>query len=200
MATLGRMRQRRVAGDGGTALIESALIFPVIVIILFGIVEVGYLYRSASLVLGAARSGARIASAQYGGAYNNSAAERIVADGAASAVAAELLSMGVTDTPVSLWIFHADANGNTQAGNMTSCSVECFIYTWNSGSKAWTYVSGGWVTPDACGLVIDYLGVYVVMKHNPLVAPASLSVRSLNKKTVMRVEPRQGCATAEGPA
>jgi Flp pilus assembly protein TadG len=197
---------RRARGERGTALIESALIFPVIVIILFGIVEVGYLFRSASLVTGSARAGARIASAQYGAAYNptrssaaNAAAEKTVADGAASSVSAELLAMGVTDTPVSLWIYHADANGNTQAGNMTSCASECFVYTWDAPSKSWQYVSGGWAKPDACGQVIDYLGVYVVMNHKALVAPASLSVGSVSKKVVMRVEPRQGCITPEGP-
>lgn len=176
--------------------------FPVVIILVFGIVEVGYLYRSSSLMSGAARSGARIASAQYGSAYNNASQEKAVADAAASAVSAELLSKGVTDTPQTLWIYHADASGNTQAGNLSSCTTECFRYTWNTGSNSWTYDSGspGWLKPNACGTTSnDYLGVYVVARHDPLVAPASLSIRTLTQKAVFRVEPRTGCTTVNGP-
>lgn len=188
-------------GDRGSALVESAFVFPVVIILLFGIVEVGYLFRSASMITGASRAGARLASAQYGAAFGNSSQERTVADAAAGAVASELLSKGVTDTPQTLWIYRADANGNTDAGNMTSCNTNCFRYSWNAGTKSWTFVtsSPGWASPDACGQVLDYVGVYIVMRHDPLAAPASLAVRTLERKTVMRLEPRDGCTTLEGP-
>jgi Flp pilus assembly protein TadG len=204
-------RLRRGRGDDGTALVEAAFVLPVIIVILFGIIEVGYLYRSASLATGSTRAGARIASAQYGAAYNNAASERTVADSAAGAVAAELLSKGATDTPSTLWIYKTDANGNTCASatagtpcapssGIGSCAIDCFKYTWTAGTKSFTYASGGWLSPDACGNTMDYIGIYVVMNHGPLVAPASLSVRTLTTKSVMRLEGRQGCTTAEGPA
>lgn len=204
MVRVGRSRwaRRRAAGDRGTALIESAFVFPVIIIILFGIIELGYLYRSASTVTGSSRAGARVASAGYGQAYGNTVLERQVADSTAAAVTAELLSKGLTDTPLDLWIYHADANGNTQAGNLNSCSTACFRYTWNAGTQTWQFDAGspGWASPDACGVVLDAIGVFVRANHDALVAPTSLSVNTLQQKTVMRLEPRVGCTTQEGPA
>lgn len=175
--------------------------FPVVIVLLFGIIEVGYLFRSASLITGASRAGARFASAQYGAAYGSSSQERTVADASAAAVASELLSKGVTDTPRALWIYRSDVNGNTDAGNMNSCNSNCFRYAWNSATRSWTFDSSspGWASPDACGQVLDYIGVFVEMQHEALVAPASLSVRTLDRKTVMRLEPRDGCKTLEGP-
>ena len=213
-------QERRARGDRGTALIESAFIFPVVIIILFGIVEVGYLYRTASLVTGSTRAGARIASAQYGSAYSgsnsdaqNQAAERVVADSAAGAVTAELLSDGVTDTPQLLWIFKADSNGNTcdsstvgtpckpSPSGLGSCAIDCFRYTWDAGTKSWSYDAGspGWLTPDACGQVVDYLGVYVNLDHQAVVSPQALPINTLTKKTVMRLEARDTCTSPEGP-
>jgi Flp pilus assembly protein TadG len=204
--SLGRVRrrrsERRARGDRGTALIESAFVFPVVIILVFGIVEIGFLFRSASLVTGSTRAGARIASAQYGSAYvpgnaaASTSAERIVADSAAGAVAAELLSDGITDTPQTLWVFKADASGNPAPAD---CSTDCFKYTWNSGTKAWTYQSGAWAVPDACGQTLDYLAVRVILNHQALVAPQMLSLNTIDKKTVMRLESRQGCTTPEGP-
>ena len=45
----------------GQALVEFALIFPVIVIILFGIIEFGRLWETMSVLTSAAREGARVA-------------------------------------------------------------------------------------------------------------------------------------------
>lgn len=201
MKPIRRPRHTSDRSDRGSALVESAFVFPVVIILLFGIIEVGYLFRSASLITGASRAGARLASAQYGAAYGSASQERTVADATAAAVASELLSKGVTDTPKTLWIYRADANGNTASGNMNSCNSNCFRYAWNSATKSWTFDSSspGWPSPDACGQVLDYIGVYIVMQHDPLVAPASLSVRTLDRKTVMRLEPRDGCKTLEGP-
>jgi Flp pilus assembly protein TadG len=199
MAVSGHKR-RRAADDRGTALIESVFVFPILIIIVFGIVEMGFLFRSASMVTGASRSGARVASAGYGPAYGNAVQQRAVADSAAASVAAELLSKGITDTPELLWIYRADANGNTPAGNMTSCTTDCFRYSWNGATNSWVYAGGSWAFSDACGAVLDSVGVFVQVQHTALVAPSSLSVNTVEQKTVMRLEPREGCITSEGPA
>jgi Flp pilus assembly protein TadG len=45
----------------GQSLVEFALIFPIIVIILFGIIEFGRLWETMSVLTSAAREGARVA-------------------------------------------------------------------------------------------------------------------------------------------
>jgi Flp pilus assembly protein TadG len=56
----GSARRRLVAGDDrGAVAVEFALIFPVLILILVGIVEFGSMYNAQLLVTGAAREAAR---------------------------------------------------------------------------------------------------------------------------------------------
>lgn len=59
----------RVAGDEGSVIVESALVFPVLFFILFGIIEVGLLFASYLTVGNAANAGGR-AVAIYGNDLN----------------------------------------------------------------------------------------------------------------------------------
>ena len=60
--------QRASQGDHGSALVEAAIVLPIIALLMFGIVEIGFLFRSATVVSTSSRNGARLASAQYGSA------------------------------------------------------------------------------------------------------------------------------------
>ena len=56
----GRGRVSRVHGERGAAAVEFALILPVLVLLLFGIIEFGRGYNAKIEVTGAAREGARV--------------------------------------------------------------------------------------------------------------------------------------------
>lgn len=45
----------------GTAAVEAAILFPVLLLLTFGIIEYGWLFLNANLITNAARHGARIA-------------------------------------------------------------------------------------------------------------------------------------------
>ena len=57
------MRQRRIPGkdDRGSELIELALVLPILLFIIAGIVDFGFLFQRYEVVTNAAREGARIA-------------------------------------------------------------------------------------------------------------------------------------------
>ena len=56
-----RSLMRRVAGEGGSQLVEFAMVLPIILMILAAIAEFGVLFRTNAVVANAAREGARIA-------------------------------------------------------------------------------------------------------------------------------------------
>ena len=95
---------------------ESALVLPLLALMVFGIVELGFMFRSASIVNSSSRSGARLAAAQYSAAQT-SATQAIVVDNVRQTVEKDLQSRGGTDTPLQLWVYKADANGNPPSGN-----------------------------------------------------------------------------------
>ncbi len=62
MGTAGQIRSARTAGQRGAAIIESAIILLVFLLILFGIFELGRIMNAQETLTDAAREGARFAS------------------------------------------------------------------------------------------------------------------------------------------
>jgi hypothetical protein len=59
MATL--TRSRRASSERGAELIEFALVFPMLLLVMLGIVDFGFLFQRYEVVTNAAREGARVA-------------------------------------------------------------------------------------------------------------------------------------------
>jgi TadE-like protein len=55
---VGRVGKRAQRSERGAALVEAALIIPLILLIVFGAIEYGFAFKDAAAVAGAARSGA----------------------------------------------------------------------------------------------------------------------------------------------
>lgn len=60
-----RRRPARAFDDRGASMVEFALVLPLLILIIFGIVEFGYLYAQHLDVRHGAREGARMASVNY---------------------------------------------------------------------------------------------------------------------------------------
>jgi Flp pilus assembly protein TadG len=181
-------------GDRGAALIEAALVLPVLVLMIVGIIEIGYLFRSATIVNTSSRNGARLVSAQYGAA-TTTASEDTVMDNVALTVEKDLTSRASVDTPVALWIYKAKADGSPQSGNFTTCGSSCYTYTWNAGTGHFTRTSpsGSWTDAVACGLTHDSVGVFVRATHTPVGFTNAFGTFTLAEHTVMRLEPSGSC-------
>jgi Flp pilus assembly protein TadG len=182
----------RLRGDDGAALIEAVFVLPVMILIVFGVAELGFIFRAASLASASTRSGARLASATYAVASNKLTA----ADQVRQTVEEELSTKGTTDTPIDLWIYQADATGSPMTDvNFSSCPTNCLKYSWNG--TTFVYSSGTWANPDACGVVLDRIGVFLRMQHNGVTGIVPMN-RVLRQWTVMRLEPKPfGTCTSE---
>jgi hypothetical protein len=194
----GDQRSWRLRGDDGSVIVEAAIALPFLILMILGIIEVGFLIRSAAVTAGASRSGARLVSANYGSA-TNTADQLNVVDNAALTVEKDLASRASTDTPVALWIYKAGANGfPIGRSDFGACTSPCFQYTWNDASKRFIRVGGGsWSAPDACGASHDNVGVYVKVSHAAVGFSGFLGTTSLDEHTVMRLEPpSEGTANA----
>jgi TadE-like protein len=180
---------RRASGDGGAALLESAIILPFLVLMVFGIVEIGFLLRTAAVVNTSTRSGARLVASQYGSANGNSTNQLTVVDNAALTVAKDLQSRGSTDTPVELWIYKADTNGFPMGQtDYSSCAQPCFVYQWQSGAFV-RQGGGSWSNPTVCGATHDTVGVFVRLTHAPIGFTNFIGNVTVKERTVMRLEP-----------
>jgi hypothetical protein len=188
----GRKSLARKNRERGAALIESAIVLPVLLVLVIGIIEIGFLVRSASVANSSTRSGARLAAALYGGA-TTSTAQTTVIDNVRQTVEKDLSSRGSYDIPVAMWVYKSDAGGNPPSGNFTSCGSPCFTYAWSVATGHFTSLAGTWSSPLACGQTHDSIGVYIRMKHSPIGFVNFVGSMNLDEHTVMRLEPRNSC-------
>lgn len=59
------MRERRARGDGGAAIVEAAFVVPLLLLLIFGIIEFGWAFGQRLDVRHGAREGARLAAVNY---------------------------------------------------------------------------------------------------------------------------------------
>jgi Flp pilus assembly protein TadG len=178
-----RRRHARVRGDRGVAAVEAAIVTPVFILLVVGVVEFGLAFKDQLAVTSAVRAGARIASSEP--RYVNFAAD------AASQVAKEGGAVNMNDV-TSLWVYKADSTGHPigAAGGFGSCSTSCVQFTWNSSTNTFVQTSGSWsaTSQDACVGEEDYVGVYLKLNHVGVTQVFFNSI-GLQSYTVMRLEP-----------
>lgn len=184
MKAIGK-RARRRGSEGGAVLVESALVFMLLVLLVFGIIEWGLYIKDANTVTAASRAGARTVSALP--------RQPSFADRGAAAVTSSLAALEPGAAEV-LWIYRADADGMPDSGSFTSpCSV-CYRYVWDRSIGGWRQVWAGWDYSHqvACGgQDSDAIGVYVRARHTFFTGLFGAE-RTVADRTVMRLEPVPG--------
>lgn len=199
-------RGGRARGDRGAVLIEAAIVFPVLMLIIFGILEWGLAFMTATNTNSATRAGARAAVAytRIGGAGGYVAGGTGYDNAAVSAVETAMSGALSSATPLELWVYRVDptsTNGSPLgSSNFTVCATDCEKFTWN-GSR-FAYVSGTWLAQNqnACGSPSspnwDSLGVYLKVQHN-FVTNFFGQTKIIAERTIMRLEP-QPLSTCSG--
>ena len=189
MQRLVRSLRRR---EDGAAAVEFALVLPILVLLVFGIIEFGMTFRDTLTIASTTRSGARTASALSRDPQFNTATVAAVTQAVGS-----LPSTSIQQ----LWIYKADPNGSGlpvgQSGFSSGCS-SCSIWNWNSTTNQFV-LSGTSVwdpaTQDACAGTSDSVGIYLKVNHQFVTQLFGATV-TLTDHTVMRLEPKpafQGC-------
>ena len=169
--------------EGGAALVEAAIILPVVVLIVFGIIEWGLAFKDALTVSSATRAGARTASAMP--RQSNMAAQTK----SAMEKAVSALPNGSIQQ---MWIYKADpTTGYPDGGSSFSGCTTCFVYSWNTstqkfvpaGSQSWNFAS-----QSACAGAVDSVGIYLKVNHALITGFFGNNV-VLKDHTVMNLEP-----------
>ena len=173
------------SGERGAALVETAILIPVVLAITFGLIEFSSAYQSSSVASAASRSAARVASAEA--LLPNYATD-------AATAAATALHTIPNNEPVEMWVYRAAANGYPESGNFTSCTTNCIKYAWLPTTKAFDTANptgNGWpyTSQNACNQnAWDSVGVYVKLNHKFLTGLFGSKI-TLADHAVFRLEP-----------
>ncbi len=182
---------RRARGDDGAAMVEAAIVMPLLMLLVFGIIEWGLAFLTATSTNSAARSGARTASALT--------LNTTYADQARLAVESNLSGAIPFATPLEMWVYevpYTNPAGSPYPSGQTSwtCGTNCIKYTWNSATSHFENPQGTWPAASmvVCGVPPDHfdsVGVYLKVRHN-FVTNFFGSSKVIAEHTIMRLEPQ----------
>ncbi|HET7326334.1 MAG TPA: TadE/TadG family type IV pilus assembly protein [Nocardioidaceae bacterium] len=183
-------RRRHHRGERGAVAVEAALVTPLLVVLVFGIIEFGFIFKDWLAVTSSVRAGARIASAEP---RNTS-----FATDAAAQVAREGSALNMDDVEA-LWVYEASPDGfPAGTGSFDDCTT-CVKFSWNEATQTFDPSAGSWEAIDhnACtdDTGHDSVGVYLAMEHDAITGLFFDSL-GLSSHTVMSFEPiptSQGC-------
>jgi hypothetical protein len=189
------VRRRRHAGtdaERGAVLVEAALVLPVFLLFVFGIIEMGLYMSASATTTSATRSGARYASANFGVSLDEDAAHDV-----RDIVTDDLDALHGNDAPVKLYIYRATTDGFPWGQtDFDDCPLRCYRYTWNGSEFDYEESSPGWSSPDACisedDSELDSIGVYVEVRHQFITGYLGSFLGDdslLAEKTVSQLEP-----------
>jgi Flp pilus assembly protein TadG len=178
--------------ERGAALVEATVILPVLMLILFGIMEYGLLFRTNLTISDATRAGARVAVAQpRNDGYHLAAA---------AAVSGSMATSGIPSDQIGLMvIYRADPTtggvlgGGASPADVEACTTACWKFDWDHASRSYVpRATPQWppLSQFACGTEgeTDYLGVQVRASHR-FITGLLQGELSLTERTVMRLEP-----------
>lgn len=193
------MIRKRVKRDGtlrderGAAMVEMAFVLPLLVLLVFGIVEYGLLFKEKMTIASAATSAARTGATM---GTRDEADFRIL-----EALEAGLYDQVSTSVLISVDIF--EANPITGAKNLSS--VNQYLFTpavpckWSPCPDTtpgnFTGYGGPWLpstrdtTLDAGGGGLDVLGIEIVYHHDSVTNIIPGIDRDLTERALVRLEP-----------
>lgn len=180
-----RAAHRRRHRDRGVALVEAALVLPVVVLFVMGIIEFGLYFSTTATTTSVTREGARTAASEFAPL----AEKDVAADVIRRAVERALEGNTGYAEPVRLLVYRADPNGRPVDG-FDACEEDCWQFAW-TGSRFEVVGGDGWHDPDACigdGDDLDSIGVFLEVRHHQVTGMFG-DTRTVTHKTAMRLEP-----------
>lgn len=178
--------RRRTTGsrDRGAVAVEAAIITPLLLVLVLGIVEFGLVFKDKLTMSSSVRAGARIASAEPRVATFAADAARSVAKSSTALNMADVKKM---------WVYKADSAGYPLGGGaaFSSCT-SCVTYRWDGTTKTFVQVSNSWASgsQNACpgDSLHDSVGVYLEVEHKA-VSNFFFRTMTLREHVVMSLEP-----------
>jgi hypothetical protein len=203
-----RMCRRR---EDGVAAVEFALVMPLLVMLIFGIIEFSLALRDHTVVTSNARTAARVAATGAGagpGTCFTGPEEPPCTPASTPALAqeaADAIQRSGTAMPEDyidfLLVYKANSDGYPGAeGNTTmpdDCSAveNCVMFTWRASANAFRYSGGIWTStsinacfPGTPTAPQDRVGVYLQAQH-PFTTGLFGDGLTLSERAVMDFEP-----------
>jgi Flp pilus assembly protein TadG len=188
----GRDRHETARSQRGATLIEFSMIFPIMVLILISILELGMLFKNYLTVSALSREGARV------GAL---AGRDIEADCAIAIGIGTLAQPGILTRLDTIEIYRANVNGTVIAGPNTAAfqggdPARCTaantgdIDDWVVNSNPWP--PGSRETHVGPNVKPDIIGIRVRMQHDWIIGfpPFSGPGVLIDERTITRLEPQ----------
>jgi Flp pilus assembly protein TadG len=178
------MIRLRLRSERGAVAVEAALVTPLVMALIFGLVEFGFFFKDYLSTSSAVRTGVRVASAnpRYAG-YAQATADRVQFSGSALSY----------DTVQELWVYKANPTNDFPIGysDFSTCAT-CTKFQWD-GTKFVPIAGSTWAsdTQVACvgaGGPPDRIGVYMKVRHDAITGFV-FSTLTISESAVMRLEP-----------
>lgn len=211
---MARRRRFGPRSERGAVVVEAAIVTPLLMAMLVGIIEMALLMKDDVALTSAVRNGGRIASASAGAGPGGVAAD----DGSclspctpanapklAQLAANAIQSAGSAlpkDSIQELWIYKANSKGypctlttgcDTSTSTAMTCGANCVKFKWQKNVDQFRYVSGSWSSKGINGCANsnpppDSVGVYMKAKHSFITGLFSDSVM-IEDHAVFQFEP-----------
>lgn len=210
--------RRRLANDDGAVIIEAALVLPLVMVFMAGIVDFGVAFRDRTIVQSALRNGARVGASSV----NNPSADQL----ALSTMYAGLVpATRITITKAIIYEANGISNGEpsstcrgivpqaTGAGNASgncnvyglpqilaaagvsgtfSSSATCASPAWNRFWCASLSTPPNERTADLAANQVDSFGLYLEVAYEPFTGVFQSGDMTITDWVVMRMEPAPG--------
>jgi hypothetical protein len=212
-----RARPRSHRGDSGSAAVEFAIILPVLLLLVLGVIEFSLLLKDSAGLAATVRVGARTAASGAGAGDGVCApdlpsgfvcAPPKYSPALVTSAINAMQTAGTAQTPDlidSVLVYRANEVGwpgtttnavdaNTYCSKIVSPTTlnDCVKFTYNKVANKFQYTSGGWDSAkiNACinADLAQSVGVYMQASH-PFVTRLFGATFTLNDKAVMRFEP-----------
>lgn len=195
-------RQRRTRNERGASAVEFALIAPILVIFIIGVVELTLLMKDDITMTSAVRIGARTAAASADAGPGtcipgdlSCAPQRSpkLAQAAADAMQTTGTAMPKDDIDW-VMIYRAGTNGYPVGrSDLDACgSSDCVIFRWDAQLQKFRFQSGSWDSKSVNACINDAgrhtVGVAMQVNHRWIMGFRD-SPRQMRERTIMQFEP-----------
>jgi hypothetical protein len=191
----GRVWPRPHRNERGGTLVEAAIIVPLLMLMVFGGIELGIGFGQKGGLESVARAGARRAATETD--VDDAITHTQIGLDTADAVNAAL---GTTSLPKmnSLYVYRIEGATGVSSGpsgwnQPCQNSSSCIRFTYDNGAKKFVYDSGSWPagvsTRDACSVQADRVGVTLNGQFAFLTGLIGSGFINLTATSVLQLEP-----------
>ncbi|CAB4866875.1 unannotated protein [freshwater metagenome] len=167
-----RHRLARANGDSGAAAVEFALIAPLLIALIFGVIEMSFAFRHSSALNSMTASAAHAAAAKPIPSAKSSGSGLSIINAALTDLARNASTLSAGDY---IYIYSADGSGQPDGSTSSNpCPAStCLEYAFDGGNADGTATvsnfhkySGSWNGSDLQAECGDGVGVYIDSLHN----------------------------------